>query len=113
MCEPWSLAMAARRDRVWLGSAGVDAADVNEGSRATPASTGSVRADVLRLLGKFASMLAARWRPAGRPATGRSNPLESVLIDQGPYGPGWHYLVYAGQAKQESSIARVLKSRLV
>ena len=31
-------------------------------------------------------------------------------MDQGPYGPGWHYLVYAGQAKRESSIARMLTS---
>ena len=106
VCEPWSLAMAARRDRVWLGLPGRRC-----GPNKLASHSGQYRkrrADVLRLLGKCASA-GCSVAPGWQAGDGPFKPVGAVLIDQGPYGPGWHYLVYAGQAKQESSIARVLK----
>ena len=106
VCEPWSLAMAARRDRVWLGLPGRRC-----GPNKLASHSGQYRkrrADVLRLLGKCASA-GCSVAPGWQAVDGRFKPVGAVLIDQGPYGPGWHYVVHAGQAKQESSIARVLK----
>ena len=105
-CKPWLLAMAARRDRVWLGL---------PGKRSGPDAL-AVRSDqkrkrqrnVQRLLGKFASA-GCPVAPGWQAGDGDFRPDGVVSLGRGPYGPGWHYVVYAGSAKQESGIDRVLK----
>ena len=106
-CEPWSLAMAARRDRVWSGLPGRRFGPDNLASHSKQHR--KRQSDVQRLLGKCASA-GCSVTPGWQAVDGGFKPDGAVLIDQGPYGPGWHYLVYAGQAKRESSIARMLTS---
>ena len=104
-CEPWSLAMAARRDRVWLGL---------PGGRFGPDKLGNHskqhrkhQTDVQRLLGKF-KLAGCSVAPGWQAVDGQCRPDGVVWIDQGPYGPGWHYVVVATSAKQEISMSRLL-----
>ena len=106
-CEPWSLAMAARRDRVWSGLPGRRCGPDNLASHSKQHR--KRQSDVQRLLGKCASA-GCSVAPGWQAVDGPFEPDGVIWMDQGPYGPGWHYLVYAGQAKRESSIARMLTS---
>ena len=105
-CTSRSLAMAARRDRVWLGL---------PGRRFGPDKLANHsrqyrkhEADVRRVLGKFVSA-GCSVAPGWQAVDGRFEPDGVVWMDQGPCGPGWHYVVHAGRAKRESSVDSVLR----
>ena len=108
-CAPWSLATAARRDRVWLGL---------PGKRFGPDKLGNNskqhrkrQTDVQRLLGKF-KLAGCPVAPGWQAVDGQFRPDGVVWIKQGPYGPGWHYVVYATRAQKGSSIGRELEHAL-
>lgn len=106
-CKPWSLAMAARRDRAWLGLPGrrfgPDKLAVRSDQKRKH------RRDVQRLLGKFGSA-GCPVAPGWLAGDGEFRPDGAVWMGQGPYGPGWHYVVSAVSAKQTTSIGRVLRN---
>ena len=105
-CEPWSLGMAARRDRVWLGLPG---RRFGPDQLAKPSWQQRKRqAGARRLMGKF-TLAGCAAAPGWQAVDGSFEPDGVVWIDQGPYGPGWHYVVYATRAQQESSIDPLLK----
>ena len=105
-CEPWSLAMAARRDRVWLPLPG---RRFGPDQLAKPSWQQRKRqAGARRLMGKF-TLAGCAAAPGWQAVDGSFEPDGVVWIDQGPYGPGWHYVVYATRAQQESSIDPLLK----
>ena len=105
-CAPWSLATAARRDRVWVGLPGRRFGPDKLGNHSTQHR--KRQTDVQRLLGKF-KLGGCSVAPGWQAVDGQFRPDGVVWIKQGPYGPGWHYVVYATSAKQESSMSRLLK----
>ena len=103
--QPWPLAMAARRDRVWVGLPsrrfGPDTlADWSDQRRKR-------WRDTQRLLAKFAAA-GCSVAPGWQASDGRFRPDGVVWMNRGPYGPGWHYVMYASRAQRESTVGQVL-----
>lgn len=103
--EPWPLTMAARRDRAWLGLPSRRFGPDRLASRSRQHR--KRQRDVQRLLGKFAAA-GCSVAPGWQAGDGRFRPDGVVWMDQGPYGPGWHYVLYASRARREDTIAAVL-----
>ena len=102
----WPLAMAARRDRVWPGWPGKRFGEWLVKSWST--QRWKRVADTHRLLSKFREagcQVAAGWLALDR----RFEPDGVVWIAEGPYGPGWHYLLCAARPKSEQSVRDFLK----
>ena len=104
--EKRPLALAARRDRVWLGLP-----DHRSGPN-TLASHSGRRWKRIR----GAQKLLAQFRAAGCPTAagwraqdGRFVPDGVVWIEDGPYGRGWHYLINASGIRAEAMVARLLE----
>ena len=102
----WTLAIAARRDRVWPGLPGKRFGEWLVKSWST--QRWKRVADTHRLLSKFREAgcrVAAGWRARD----GRFEPDGVVWLAAGPYGPGWHYLLCAARPKSEQSVRDFLK----
>ena len=104
--EKRPLALAARRDRVWLGLPD------NRSGPNTLASHSGRRWKRIR----GAQKLLAQFRAAGCPTAagwraqdGRFVPDGVVWIEDGPYGRGWHYLINASGIRAEAMVARLLE----
>ena len=107
--NPWSLAMAARRDRVWVGRPnrrlGPDKVAAYSDRRLKRIH------GVQRLLSKCAAA-GCSVAPGWQALDGGFRPDGVVWITDGPYGPGWHYVVYVVHAKKMSSVKRALQATL-
>ena len=102
----WTLAMAARRDRVWPGWPGKRFGEWLVKSWST--QRWKRVASAQRLLSQFREggcRAAAGWRARD----GRFEPDGVVWLAAGPYGPGWHYLLCAARPKSEQSVRDFLK----
>ena len=104
--EKRPLALAARRDRVWLGL---------PDNRSGPNTLAS-RSDRRWKRTRGAQKLLAKFRAAGCPTAAgwraldrRFAPDGVVWIADGPYGPGWHYLINASGIRAESKVAGLLE----
>ena len=104
--EKRPLALAARRDRVWLGLPD------NRSGPNTLASHSGRRWKRIR----GAQKLLAQFRAAGCPTAagwraqdGPFVPDGVVWIEDGPCGRGWHYLINASGIRAESMVARLLE----
>ena len=104
--EKRPLALAARRDRVWLGLP-----DHRSGPN-TLASHSGRRWKRIR----GAQKLLAQFRAAGCPTAagwraqdGPFVPDGVVWIEDGPCGRGWHYLINASGIRAESMVDRLLE----
>ena len=104
--EKRPLALAARRDRVWLGLP-----DNRSGPNKLSAHSGRrwkrIRG-AQKLLVQFRAArcpTAAGWRAQD----GRFVPDGVVWIEDGPYGRGWHYLINASGIRAETMVARLLE----
>ena len=106
---PRALAMAARRDRTWLG---LPARRSGAAKLAQYSDQKSKRnTAVQRLLAKFAvagCSVAGGWRGQD----GKFQPAAIVWLRDGPYGPGWHYLVDATHAKAERTVGLIVHGLL-
>ena len=104
--EKRPLALAARRDRVWLGLPD------NRSGPNTLASHSGRRWKRIR----GAQKLLAQFRAAGCPTAagwraqdGPFVPDGVVWIEDGPCGRGWHYLINASGIRAEAMVARLLE----
>ena len=103
--ESRPLAAAARRDRAWAGLPGR-----RFGLKTLTRYSGGHwqhLSDTTRVLSKFAAAgctVAPGWQ-----ATDVAFRPDGVVWLHSTHGHGWHYLVYASHARQESTVASVLK----
>ena len=104
--EKRPLALAARRDRVWLGLP-----DHRSGPNRLSAHSGRRWKRI-----RGAQKLLAQFRAAGCPTAagwraqdGPFVPDGVVWIEDGPYGRGWHYLINASGIRAEAMVARLLE----
>ena len=104
--EKRPLALAARRDRVWIGLP-----DHRSGPNRLSAHSGR-RWKRFRGAQKFLAQFraadcptAAGWRAQDGPFV----PDGVVWIEDGPYGRGWHYLINASGIRAEAMVARLLE----
>ena len=104
--EKRPLALAARRDRVWLGLP-----DHRSGPNRLSAHSGRRWKRI-----RGAQKLLAQFRAAGCPTAagwraqdGPFVPDGVVWIEDGPCGRGWHYLINASGIRAESMVARLLE----
>ena len=105
----WVLAMAARRDRVWLGLPGRrhGAERIRE---YTERRWRRLR-DAQRLLAKF-SAFGCPVAPGWMARDGTFAPDGVVWLDESPFGGGWHYIVNALHAKSQSTMKKVMDRAL-
>ena len=104
--EKRPLALAARRDRVWLGL---------PDTRFGPHKLAS-RSDRRWKRTRGAQKLLAKFRAAGCPTAAGWRAQDDlfvpdgvVWIEDGPYGRGWHYLINASGIRAESMVDRLLE----
>ena len=104
--EKRPLALAARRDRVWLGLP-----DTRFGPHKLASRSGRRWKRI-----RGAQKLLAKFRAAGCPTAagwraqdGRFVPDGVVWIEDGPYGRGWHYLINASGIRAEAMVDRLLE----
>ena len=104
--EKRPLALAARRDRVWLGLP-----DHRSGPNRLSAHSGRRWKRI-----RGAQKLLAQFRAAGCPTAagwraqdGPFVPDGVVWIEDGPCGRGWHYLINASGIRAESMVDRLLE----
>ncbi len=105
----WVLAMAARRDRVWLGLPGRR----HGAERIREYSERRWRRlrDAQRLLAKF-SAFGCPVAPGWMARDGTFAPDGVVWLDGSPFGAGWHYVVNALHAKSQSTMKKVMDRAL-
>ena len=104
--EKRPLALAARRDRVWLGLP-----DNRSGPNRLSAHSGRRWKRI-----RGAQKILAQFRDAGCPTAagwraqdGPFVPDGVVWIEDGPYRRGWHYLINASGIRAEAMVARLLE----
>ena len=106
--EPQTLSASARRDRVWIGLPGrcfgPDALSQYNAQR------WKTMREVTRLLSRFAQA-GCPVAPGWQAIDGAFRP-HGVGWMQSPYGEGWHYVVHAGRARQETTVTSVLARAL-
>ncbi len=103
------LAMAARRDRVWLGLPLRRHGDAKV--RAYSKRRRKRLGDATRILSKFRAS-GCPIAPGWLAQDGRFKPNGVVWVDQGPCGGGWHYVLDIRHGKRESTVREALKRAL-
>ncbi len=107
--DDWALAMAARRDRVWLGLPLRRHGDAKV--RAYSKRRWKRLRDATRILSKFRDS-GCSVAPGWLAQDGRFKPNGVVWVDQAPHGGGWHYVVDVRHGKRESTVRAALKGAL-